>query len=381
LIGIIGFSKKGYNLYQAGMSTKTERVLESQGNDYHNLMKAWLLEKTIDLAHDKTPLRFAEVPDPSPAVNEVLIQVLCCGICHTEIDEIEGRTPPPSYPIIPGHQVVGIVIKNGANARRFKTGDRVGVAWIALACGHCEFCAAGFENLCSDFKATGRDRNGGYAEYASVDEQFAYSIPSTFLDEQAAPLLCAGAIGYRSLRLANLNDGHTLGLSGFGASAHLVLKTAKYRYPNSKIFVFARNEAERVFARSLGCDWAGDFSEKPPTLMNAIIDTTPAWIPIVSSLQHLKPGGRLVINAIRKESKDRQVLAEINYSEHLWMEKEIKSVANITRKDVEEFLALAAAMRMQPETEIYPFENANEALADLKNKHTRGAKVLRVKRS
>lgn len=348
-------------------------------NDERNLMKAWLLEKTIDLAQGKTPLRFTDVATPSPLPNEVLIQVLCCGICHTEIDEIEGRTPPPSYPIIPGHQVVGLVIKNGTDATRFKIGDRVGVAWIASACGHCEFCTAGVENLCPEFRATGRDRNGGYAEYMSVDERFAYSIPPTLSDEQAAPLLCAGAIGYRSLRLANLCDGYTLGLSGFGASGHLVLKTAKYRYPNAKIFVFARKDEEQVFARSLGCDWAGDFSQKPPSLMNAIIDTTPAWNPVVLSLQNLKPGGRLVINAIRKESQDRQALSEIQYSDHLWMEKEIKSVANITRKDVDEFLALAAAMRILPETEIYPFENANDALVDLKNKHARGAKVLRVK--
>jgi len=340
-------------------------------------MKAWLLEKTTDLAHNEVPLRLAEVPNPHPSANDVLIRVSCCGICHTEIDEIEGRTPPPLSPIIPGHQIVGTVVENGSSATRFKIGARVGVAWIFSACERCEFCLAGLENLCPDFVATGRDRNGGYAEYVSVDERFAYEIPAMITDEQAAPLLCAGAIGYRSLQLANLKNGDVLGLSGFGASGHLVLKTAKYCYPNSKIFVFARNAEEQVFARSLGCDWAGDFSERPPEWLNSIIDTTPAWRPIVSSLQNLKPGGRLVVNAIRKESNDRQALNTLEYRDHLWMEKEIKSVANITRKDVEEFLKVAAAMHIVAEIETYPFEKANEALMDLK-KHARGAKVLRI---
>ncbi|HEU5145436.1 MAG TPA: alcohol dehydrogenase catalytic domain-containing protein, partial [Chryseosolibacter sp.] len=255
-------------------------------------------------------------------------------------------------------------------------GDRVGVAWISGACGKCEYCAAGYENLCNDFIATGRDRNGGYAELMAVEERYAYPIPETFSDEQAAPLLCAGAIGYRSLRLADLNDGQVLALSGFGASGHLVLKTAKFLYPKSRFFVFARNKEEQQFALQLGCNWAGDYSSKPPALAHAVIDTTPAWKPVLASLSILKPGGRLVINAIRKESHDQQGLASIDYGQHLWMEKEIKSVANITRTDVEAFLKIAAEIPIKPEVEIYPFEKANQALIDLRRKHVRGAKVL-----
>lgn len=341
-------------------------------------MKAWLLTRTVDLFAESTPLQLADVAIPEPAPDQILIQVLCCGVCHTELDEIEGRALPPSYPVIPGHQVVGVVKAIGAAAKRFSVGQRVGVAWIFRACGTCEFCQAGYENLCSHFAATGRDANGGYAEYMTVDERFAYGIPAVFSHAQAAPLLCAGAIGYRSLKLANLADGNTLGLSGFGASAHLVLKVAKYIYPKAKVYVFARSSDEQRFAREQGCDWAGDFSMTPPSLINVIIDTTPAWQPVMASLRMLKPGGRLVINAIRKESNDQSALSALNYHDHLWMEKEIKSVANITRKDVEEFLTIASAIPITPEVEIYPFSQANTALLDLKRKHVKGAKVLMI---
>lgn len=342
-------------------------------------MKAWLLTNAFDLSVESTPLRLTDVTVPEVKHHQILIQVLCCGVCHTELDEIEGRTLPPSYPVIPGHQVIGRVKERGENATRFSIGQRVGVAWIFSACGECEFCMAGLENLCSHFAATGRDYNGGYAEYMAVDERFAYSIPSLFSHAEAAPLLCAGAIGYRSLLLANLTDGNSLGLSGFGASGHLVLKTAKYMYPRSKVYVFARSSEEQRFARELGCDWAGDFSMSPPSLVNVIIDTTPAWQPVIASLRMLKPGGRLVINAIRKESYDQSIMSMLNYHDHLWMEKEIKSVANITRKDVEEFLNIASIIPIRPEVEIYPFDHANTALIDLKRKHVKGAKVLCVR--
>jgi propanol-preferring alcohol dehydrogenase len=342
-------------------------------------MKAWLLTRTADLSVESTALQLKDVAVPEPAPDQVLIQVLCCGICHTELDEIEGRTLPPSYPVIPGHQVIGVVKANGTTAKRFSIGQRVGVAWIYSACGQCEYCRTGYENLCSHFEATGRDVNGGYAEYMVVDERFTYSIPSVFSHAQAAPLLCAGAIGYRSLKLSNLTDGNTLGLSGFGASAHLVLKVAKYIYPKTKVYVFARSSDEQRFAREQGCDWAGDFSMTPPSLVDVMIDTTPAWQPVLASLRMLKPGGRLVINAIRKESNDQSALSTLNYQDHLWMEKEIKSVANITREDVEEFLTTASAIPIIPEVEIYPFSEANTALLDLKRKHVKGAKVLMIR--
>lgn len=341
-------------------------------------MKAWLLKGTTDLDESNDPLELAEVDTPIPHRREILIRVSCCGVCHTELDEIEGRTPPPAYPVIPGHQVIGVVAQGGKDVTRFQKGQRVGVAWIYSACGKCEYCGRGMENLCPEFQATGRDHHGGYAEYMVVGEEFAYAIPPEFKDAEAAPLLCAGAIGYRSLRLANMGDKHILALTGFGASGHLVLKMARHLYPGSQIYVFARSAEEQKFARSLGASWAGDIGQVPPSKANAIIDTTPVWTTAVASLLHLKPGGRLVINAIRKESHDQQVLATICYQDHLWMEKEIKSVANITRSDVEEFLRLAESIPIKPEVEIYPFMEANRALTDLKRKHVKGAKVLSV---
>lgn len=339
-------------------------------------MEAWLLNAVSNLDKASHPLELAEVPLPDPKDFEIRIKVRCCGICHTELDEIEGRTPPQKYPIIPGHQVVGIVDKCGKQTKYFKIGERVGVAWIFAACGECEYCVAGLENLCPDFKATGRDTNGGYAQYMVVDERFAYGIPSTFSDVEAAPLLCAGAIGYRSLKLLGISDGQTLGLTGFGASGHLVLKMALHLYPKAHIFVFARSKNEQGFAMDLGATWAGKITDSPPHMANAIIDTTPVWTTAVGSLLQLKPGGRLVINAIRKESNDLDALLNISYQDHLWMEKEIKTVANITRSDVNEFLTLAASIPIIPAVETYPFSKANDAIMDLKQKHVKGAKVL-----
>ncbi len=341
-------------------------------------MKAMVLKRVTSLAENRTPLDFVELPIPVPKEHEILLKVSVCGVCHTELDEIEGRTPPSQFPIIPGHQVVGRVVKQGPEASRWKIGDRVGIAWIHSACGVCDFCKSGMENLCDDFKATGRDAHGGYAEYTTVHENFAYLIPESLSDAEAAPLLCAGAIGYRSLRLATLRDGNNLGLTGFGASAHLVLKMAKHLYPNSKVFVFSRTEGERTFAKELGAVWAGNTEEPSPERLHAIIDTTPAWKPVVGAIRNLEKGGRLVINAIQKEEGDKKALLELDYSRDLWMEKGIKSVANITRKDVEDFLKLAAKIPIRPEIQEYALEEANKALMELKERRVRGAKVLRV---
>lgn len=341
-------------------------------------MKAVLLEKITDLKTNKLPLKVAEVPEPVAGNQDILVKISACGVCHTELDEIEGRTPPPKLPVIPGHQVVGVVARCGSNTRRFAIGDRVGVGWINRACGSCPACLSGRENLCGDFKATGRDVDGGYAEYLVVHENFVFPVPGNFSDAQAAPLLCAGAIGYRSLRLANLIDGQRLGLTGFGASAHLVLKMVRFRYPQTDIFVFARNKTEQNFALELGAVWAGAAEDGPPKKLHAIIDTTPVWKPVVEALKNLEPGGRLVINAIRKEEADKDYLLKLDYSRHLWMEKEIKSVANVARCDIEEFLNLAARIPVVPEVEEYPLEEANRALAELKDGEIRGAKVLRI---
>jgi len=341
-------------------------------------MKAMMLEGIHDLNQTDAPLVLKTIPVPTPASHEVLIKVTACGVCHTELDEIEGRTPPPQFPVIPGHQVVGRVAAVGAEATRFSVGQRIGVAWINRACGHCEYCHGGYENLCADFAATGRDAHGGYAEYMTVDEDFTYPIPERFSDAQAAPLLCAGAIGYRSLALCQMRDSQCLGLTGFGASAHLVLKMVRHRFPESSIYVFARNPAEQDFARSLGAAWAGDTTATAPSPLDCIIDTTPAWTPVVAALHNLKPGGRLVINAIRKEAVDQNVLLQLNYAEHLWHEKEIKSVANVTRSYVVQFIELAAQIPIIPEIETFSLEAANQALMELKNKRIRGAKVLEM---
>ncbi|WP_435018674.1 zinc-dependent alcohol dehydrogenase family protein [Tundrisphaera sp. TA3] len=343
-------------------------------------MRAMLLSKIGPIGANPTPLQQADWSDPSPAEGEILIRVSACGVCHTELDEIEGRTPPPRLPIIPGHQVVGQVEALGRGAEGFRVGDRVGVAWIFSACGICPHCRGGEENLCERFRATGRDAHGGYAERMTAPAAFAHAIPGALSDAEAAPLLCAGAIGYRSLRLTGLVDGQSLGLTGFGGSAHLVLKLVRHRFPRTRTFVFARGEAERAFARELGASWAGGISEPAPEPLHAIIDTTPAWLPIVSALENLAPGGRLVINAIRKEDSDKEALLGLDYPRHLWLEKEIKSVANVARADVREFLRLAAEIPIRPEVQEFALEDANRALVELKGGQIRGAKILRVGR-
>ena len=342
-------------------------------------MKAMVLNQLGAIAENKNPLELVDMPDPVPRDNEILIKVSTCGVCHTELDEIEGRTPPPQLPVVLGHQVVGRVETSGSAATRFKKGDRVGLAWIHSVCGRCDFCTSGAENLCEGFKATGRDVNGGYAEYTTVAEDFAHHIPETFADSQAAPLLCAGAIGYRSLRLSGLEDYQFLGLTGFGASAHLVLQMVRHKYPHAKVFVFARSARERDFALQLGAFWTGDTGTEPPAKLDGIIDTTPAWQPIVKALACLKPGGRLVINAIRKEESDKKSLLALDYPNHLWLEKEIKSVANVARRDVSEFLQLAAEIQIRPEVQEFDLKDANRALVELKERKIRGGKVLKIR--
>jgi alcohol dehydrogenase, propanol-preferring len=345
-------------------------------------MKAMVLEAIVDVRTHPAPLRLLTVDEPTPAPGEVLLRVSRCGVCHTELDEIEGRTPPPRLPVILGHQVVGTLESRGSplgsqeRAPALHMGQRVGVAWIASACGHCEHCLSGRENLCPEFKATGRDINGGYAEYMKVRADFVHPIPDSISDSEAAPLLCAGAVGYRALKLCNFHNGQSLGLMGFGGSNHLVLKVAKHKFPNSNIFVFSRNASEREFALSLGAAWAGAIDQSPPEGLDAVIDTTPVWSPIIEAMKRLKPGGRLVINAIRKEESDKEVLLKLDYPSQLWMEKEIKSVANVTRVDVREFLQLAAEADINPEFQEYDLEEANQALSELKQGIIRGAKVL-----
>lgn len=335
-------------------------------------MKAMVIDRIVSLDEDDAPLAAAELPVPEPAAGEVRIRVSACGVCHTELDEIEGRTAPPRLPVVPGHEVVGSVDKLGEGASRFGIGERVGVGWIHSSSGAKE------ENLSPRFQATGRDVNGGYAEYMTAPEAYAYPIPEVFSDAQAAPLLCAGGVGYRSLRLAGIEDGEALGLTGFGGSAHLVLQLTRHLYPNTQVYVFARDPEARAFARHLGAAWAGDTAERPPGPLSAIIDTTPAWKPVVEAMANLRPGGRLVINAIRKEERDKDYLLRLSYHDHLWLEKEIKSVANVTHWDLADFLPIAAEIPLRPEVQTYPLGEANRALLELKHGPVRGAKVLLI---
>lgn len=333
-------------------------------------MKAMVLRRSCSLLDDDSPLECVDLPIPEPLEDEVLLRISACGVCHTELDEIEGRTAPPSCPIVLGHEVVARVERCGRSVTRLTEGQRVGVGWIHSSSGD------EFENLSSDFRATGRDANGGYAEFMTVGQDYAYPIPDVYSDVEAAPLLCAGAVGYRALRLSNLRDGRKLGLTGFGGSAHIVLQLARHQYPNSPVYVFARAPAARDFAKQLGAVWAGDTTDRPPEQLDAIIDTTPAWKPIVEALACLSPNGRLVINALRKEDGDIEELTRLSYHENLWMEREIKTVANVTQFDIREFLPLAAEISIRSEVQLYSLKDANKALVDLKRKPVRGAKVL-----
>jgi propanol-preferring alcohol dehydrogenase len=344
-------------------------------------MNAMVLHTIGSLTDQPRPLTLQEVPAPTPGSGEVRIAVRACGVCHTELDEIEGRTPPSALPRILGHQVVGIVDSVGSEVRNVRIGERVGVAWIRGACGTCERCGSGRENLCARFEATGRDADGGYAEFMVARANYVYDIPDGIGDTEAAPLLCAGAIGYRSLALSGIRNGESLGLTGFGASGHLVIAMARHLYPETRVYVFARSEAERAFAHELGAGWTGAPDEQAPEPLAAIIDTTPAWRPVVRALERLAPGGRLVVNAIRKESGDQAALMEIDYARHLWCEKSIQSVANVTRSDVRQCLELARAIPLHPTVSVYPLEAANDALVELKRGSSRGAKVLSIGRS
>jgi propanol-preferring alcohol dehydrogenase len=355
------------------MTQKQLNVLLPEGRE-GGTMKAMVLEK-ISLVEEK-PLKLVELPQPVPGRGQILVRISACGVCHTELDEIEGRVPPSKFPMILGHEIVGRVEGLGPGAGKFRKGDRVGIAWINWACGKCAFCLKDEENLCDTAKWTGKDAPGGYAQYTTVAEDFAYPIPKRFTDVKAAPLLCAGVIGYRALRLSGMEDGRVLGLYGFGASAHISIQVAKYKYPNGKVFVFTRphQKEHQDLARKLGANWIGATGDTPPEKLNCAIDFTPVGEPVREALRNLQKGGRVVINAIRKTTP----IPELDYTEHLWYEKEVKSVANVTRRDAQEFLPLAAEIPIVPETQEFKLAEANEALILLKEGKIRGAGVLKI---
>ncbi|MEW6669744.1 MAG: zinc-dependent alcohol dehydrogenase family protein [Thermodesulfobacteriota bacterium] len=322
----------------------------------------------------KDPLAMKDMPLPVPLAGEILVRVTACGICHTELDEIEGRLSPPRFPLIPGHEVVGRVEAHGPGAGRFGLGDRVGIAWIHSSCGDCGFCRRGAENLCDAFQATGLHAHGGYAQYTTVHEDFAYPIPEAFSDAQAAPLLCAGVIGYRALRLSNIRPGEVLGLYGFGASAHIAIQVA--RHWGCRVFVFTRagQKDHQDLAGRLGAEWVGSTGDSPPEPLDSAIDFTPVGEPVKEALRILRKGGRLAINAIRKI----EPIPPLDYAEYVWHEKEIKSVANVTRQDAREFLPLAAEIGIRAEVTEFDLSDANTALRLLKQGRIHGAAVLRI---
>ncbi|KPJ54685.1 MAG: alcohol dehydrogenase [Dehalococcoidia bacterium DG_18] len=332
-------------------------------------MKAQILNDISPV--ENRPLELVDLPAPQPRLKEILVRISACGVCHTELDEIEGRLQP-KLPMILGHEIIGKVESLGSRVTKFKVGDRVGIAWIHSACGKCHFCEEGNENLCYEFQGTGLQANGGYAEYTVVSEDFAYSIPDRFTDSQAAPLLCAGAIGFRDLRLSGIKPGQSLGLFGFGASAHIVIQLAKYW--GCRIFVFTRSEEHRNLAKKLGAAWTGRAEDDPPQRLTCAIDFTPVGETVPNALRVLEKGGRLVMAVIRKRSQ----IPPLDYARLLWDEKEIKSVANITRKDAQDFLPLAAEIPIIPEVREFRLEEANEALLLLKQGKIQGAAVLRI---
>ncbi len=335
-------------------------------------MKAMVLEGHSQIG--TAPLKLVDLPDPVPGDDQILVKVSVCGACHTDLDEIEGRLKPSTLPVALGHQVVGTVAGRGKAVDRFDVGERVGITWLYWACGKCRFCLAGSENLCDRAQWTGKDANGGYAEYMVISEDFAHRIPDAFSDLQAAPLLCAGVIGYRAVSLAEITDGQAIGLFGFGASAHIVIQIVRHKFPGSSVFVFTRGPEHKELALSLGAAWAGSPNEQPPERIARAIDFTPVGESVRGALGVMEKGGRLVINAIRKST----AVPQLDYAEHLWLEKEIKSVANVTRHDAEQFLPLAARVPITCHVEQFDLPQANEVLTSLKEARIRGAAVLRI---
>jgi propanol-preferring alcohol dehydrogenase len=335
-------------------------------------MQAMVLEKSCPV--EERPLKLADLPIPKPAEKEILVKVSVCGACHTDLDEVEGRLMPSKFPIVLGHQVVGTVADVGKAVSKFNGGERVGITWLYQACSECDFCRTGQENLCSNAKWTGKDADGGYAEYMVITEDYAYRIPERFSDAQAAPLLCAGVIGYRTLRLAEITDGQKIGLFGFGACAHILIQVIRHKFPNSEVFVFTKTAEHAELAKSLGAVWTGRSADHPPAKLNRVMDFTPVGECVRDALAVLDKGGRLVINAIRKETP----VPALDYADYLWLEKEIKSVANVTRKDAEEFLPLAAEIPIVPTVEEFALSEANEVLISIKHSKLRAAGVLKI---
>jgi propanol-preferring alcohol dehydrogenase len=332
-------------------------------------MRAMVLDKAV--AVEQSPLVLRDVATPLPAAGEVRVKVHTCGLCHTDLHTVEGDLAPHKRPVIPGHQIVGVIDALGSGVTNHKEGDRVGIAWLHSTDGSCEYCGRGLENLCVNGRFTGYDVDGGYAEYSVVPAEFCYPIPDVFSDDHAAPLLCAGIVGYRSYRLAGIRPGENLGLYGFGASAHLVIQLARHQKCN--VFVFTRSEAHRAHARELGAAWTGRAEDTPPEPLHAAIIFAPAGSLVREALSVLRKGGTLALAGITMSQTPA-----LDY-ELLYHEKVVRSVANATRQDGREFLQLAGEVPLKTEIEVFDLAEANQALQKLKKSEIRGAGVLHVR--
>jgi alcohol dehydrogenase, propanol-preferring len=331
-------------------------------------VRATLLDHQCPIAEE--PLRLSEVSAPRPGPGELLLQVAACGVCRTDLQLAEGDIPLRRRPLIPGHQAVGRVIALGANVTGWAPGDRAGAAWLAGACGRCGFCATERENLCLEARFTGWDRDGGYAEQMVVDARFAFPIPATFSDLDAAPLLCGGVIGYRALRVSGIRPGGCLGLYGFGASASLALQVALHW--GCEVFVCTRSSREQARALQLGASWAGGYDDPPPAPLQAAVTFAPAGDVVVAALKATGRGGTVAINAIHLDR-----IPQFSY-DLLWWERQLRSVANFTRADATAFLALAAEIPVRTAYDVHPLAEANRALQRLKAGDVSGAAVLAI---
>ena len=330
-------------------------------------MRAMVMNRGGDV--NRSPLELQELPLPEPGPGFVRVKVLVCGVCRTDLHVVEEELPPAKRPIVPGHEVVGIVDRVGSGVRAIREGDRVGIAWLQQTCGRCEFCASGRENLCLGARFTGYHEDGGYADYALVPEAFAYPIPALFTDEEAAPLLCAGIIGYRALRLSGVRPGQRLGLYGFGASAHLTIQVA--RQWGCAVYVCSLREAHRKLARDLGAVWVGGAAEAPPDKLHGAIIFAPAGELVPPALRALDRGGTLALAGIHMTS-----IPTIDYDRELFGERTIRSVTANTKQDGLDLLREAAAIPIRPHTQRFRLEEANQALQQLKAGTVQGAAVL-----
>ncbi|MBI4578188.1 MAG: zinc-dependent alcohol dehydrogenase family protein [Planctomycetes bacterium] len=330
-------------------------------------MKAMVLHETASIA--SSPLRYEEVAEPTPGTGQVRLRVSCCAICRTDLHVIEGELPRQRRPIIPGHQAVGVVDELGPGCRRFTIGTRVGVAWLRHTCGECPFCRGGRENLCESPRFTGYHEDGGYAEYAVVPEDFAYVIPDAFDDVSAAPLLCAGIIGYRALKRSDLQPGERLALYGFGSSAHVVVQIALHR--GCEVYVVTRGKRHRELARQMGAAWVGESAAQMPAPADRAILFAPAGELVPAALEKLRKGGTLALAGIYMTPIPR-----MDYERHLFHERNVHSVTANTREDGRELLAEAARIPVRPHTTVYPLSDANRALQDLKADRISGTGVL-----